>query len=117
MTPGQLLAQAADADRQADAIFAQMDAATDSLPADVFGCRPLIPAGFADRAQKACDLRREARYLRQAAEEATPRPAPRASAPLALAPPSPTICMVTAATPPEPKPDPIEAIVARIMEA
>lgn len=112
MTPETLLAEAAQADREADAIFAAMNRASEAAASN--GSRPLVPAGWHDRAEKASDLRRRAKWLRA---EAAP-PAVPLSAVAALASPSPELTPPAAAsTPPEPEIDPVEALVARIMGA
>lgn len=69
-----LLAQAAEADREADAIFEAMDAARKP---DRVGSRPLIPAGFEATAERASDLRRHARQFRADAAEIVQDSAPR----------------------------------------
>lgn len=123
MTPATLLAEAAKADASADAIFAAMDAA--GTP-DRFGARPIIPAGFEAQAERASDLRRRARCLREEAEEiarasATPPTAKApAAAPLAARAPIPE------STAPAPAPvfpgaagvvDTVEIVARRILNS
>lgn len=78
MTVSTLLAQAAEADHAADAIFAKMHAAAKP---DRYGSRPLIPAGFEAEAEQASDLRRRARRFRAEADEMRAEAAPVAPQP------------------------------------
>ncbi|HEY0628574.1 MAG TPA: hypothetical protein VGD23_04520 [Sphingomicrobium sp.] len=103
-----LLAQAADADRQADAIFARMHAARGSTGA-------LIPAGFEAQAQEASDFRRRAEWLRAEADELKPRRITLSVDP-ALTPPPALPHLQPAAGALDPEPD-LQAVVARIMKA
>jgi hypothetical protein len=73
MTREELLADAAQADREADAISTAMEAAAKP---DALGFRPLVPPGFEADAAHASDLRREARLLRKEAGLETPRLSP-----------------------------------------
>lgn len=66
-----ILAEAAQADREADAIFERMAAAAKP---SVLGGTALIPPGFRGEAQRASDLRRRAAHLRAEAAELTSRP-------------------------------------------
>lgn len=121
MNRAQLLAQADDADRQADGIFARLDIARQAEAPDWRGCRPIVPAGWESRAQDACDLRRRAEWLRAEAA-AVVVPAIPKSAVAALAPPSalcnPVVTAEQISQPEiEPEPDPIAALVDRIMRA
>lgn len=121
MNRDQLLAQAADADRQADAIFARLDTARQAEAPDWRGFRPIIPAGWENRAQDASDLRRRAEWLRAEAAVVV-APVIAKSAVAALAPSSPHRAPAVATEQPsqpeaEPEPDPIEALVARIIAA
>lgn len=124
MNRAELLAQADAADREADRIFERIDAKRGTLPADYMGRRPLIPEGCDAEAQRASDLRREARHLRAEVDEMTPavQPTPRPGAHSASVPPplmnSPSPAAGLPSKPKqEPAVDPVEAAVARIMAA
>lgn len=60
------LADAKAADREADRLFEEIDAARKT---DSFGSRPIIPHGFEGLAERASDLRRRARSFRADASE------------------------------------------------
>jgi hypothetical protein len=110
MSTAQLLAQAAEADRKADGIFAAMRAASTAVRG-----RPLIPVGWEARAQTASDLRRKAERLRaQVAAES--RPTTLSRTPVALISPSSPVPFAKSvmAARPGPKPDPVEDLVAQI---
>jgi hypothetical protein len=121
MTPETLLAEAAQADREADALFATIHAAGLNTPADRLGYRPLVPTGMAARAERASDLRRKAARLRAEAAELAPPINLKRDAFAPVPPPSPSfVPPTTAAGQPselEPEIDPVEALVARIMGA
>jgi hypothetical protein len=107
-----MLAQAAEADRAADAIFDAMDAA--GTP-DRFGFRPVIPAGFEANAERASDLRRRARCLRADAAEIVQDSAPRT----AITPAKPPAAVAPAIAPPKPA-EPVETadtVAARILNS
>jgi hypothetical protein len=92
MIPEALLAEAAQADREADTIFAGIHAARSSAPADRLGYRPLVPAPTLARAERASDLRRKAARLRAEAAAQAPseikRTTPALASPPSVAPPS-----------------------------
>lgn len=121
MTRAELLAQAADADRQADQLFERIGAKSDASPVDCFGARPLVPAGCEQTAQHASDLRRKARWLRAEAAELFPAPALNPGAhSLPVTPPPSTLPSPAAGTSHERKEtaaDPVEAIARRILNA
>jgi hypothetical protein len=117
----QLLAQADDADRQADAIFSRLDAARQTETPDWRGFRPIVPVGWESRAQDASNLRRRAEWFRAEAA-AVVAPAIPKSAVAALASSSPhrapaATAEQTSQPQPEPEPDPLAALVERIMKA
>ncbi len=126
MTRSELLAEAGRADRQADAIFAAINAKSDARPADYLGRRPLIPAGCEADAERASNLRREARWLRAEARD-TIESAPASSSktgvidPPATPPPAAVRPAPAAGIPFKPKQvpavDPVEALAKRILAA
>lgn len=114
MTPATLLAEAADADREADLIFARADAARGDS-------NVLRVAGFEGELERASDLRRRARAVRADASQIAQDSLPQPCAPAPAAPDSPKIQQSTA---PAPAPlqhcgasavDTIEAVAARIL--
>lgn len=125
MNRDQLIAEAASADRQADAIFRSIDAQRARHPIDELGFQPLIPAGRERDAKHASDLRRRARTLRADADDLLA--AASTASPKSGASPAP----VTPPSPPNPRPaagpsiprkrplaaDPVETIAARILKA
>ena len=140
MTRDALLAEAAAADRKADALCNEIEAAHMTVAPDAFGNRPLTPAGYEGQSVEASDLRRQATYLRAEAGEASPTmatspvrlPAPKTPAPAPPKPFAPAETVESVArrilasgstaegSVPFPRPsavDPVEAVVARILAA
>jgi len=123
MNAATLLAQAAEADRAANAIFAKLDAAP-KRPHPDGGCFT-YPAGSAGEVQRACDLKRRASYLRADAAEIVLDSATkaRAAAPAKAVAPTETNEIQTCTTPearvaplrPGVVQDPADAIAARIL--
>jgi hypothetical protein len=118
MSADLLLAQAAEADRKADAIFVAMATVRHNEPSDYLGQRPHIPKGWGARASDASDLRREAERLRR---EAAPVRKSQTGASVALAsPPSSgrlATPQATAARTSKPKSDPVDDLVAQIVSS
>lgn len=105
--PATLLAQATDAEREANAIWAKIDAARGASNA-------LRPAGFEHEIERASDLVRRARALRtdaaEFAQDSATAPAARNNAPEFTA-PAPVVLALGGAG----VVDPVEVVAARVL--
>lgn len=106
-----LLAQAIEAERDADTIFAAMAAARRTS-----GCQAHVPVGWHDRAEKASDLRRRARWLRARAA-GLDHTVTNSAAATAERSPSPASLSGPAASATRHAPDPVEVMAAEIIAA
>lgn len=123
MNAATLLAQAAEADGAANAIFAKLDAAPKRPHPD--GGFYAYPAGSAGEVERACDLKRNARYLRADAAEivldsSTKARAATPAKPVAPnetneVPPSTALAPVAPLVRASVVEDPVESIAARIL--